>query len=64
LTLRVKIYNLAGELAAELQGAPGTNQVSWNATRYASGLYLAVVDLLNSDGGKMGQQILKVILLR
>ena len=64
LTLRVKIYTLAGELTAEHQGEPGTNQASWNAAGYASGLYLAAVDLLNNDGGRMGQQILKVMILR
>jgi sugar lactone lactonase YvrE/flagellar hook assembly protein FlgD len=64
LTLRVRIYTLAGELAAELQGDSGTNQASWNATGYASGLYLAAVDLLNNDGGKVGQQILKIMVLR
>jgi uncharacterized repeat protein (TIGR01451 family) len=64
LTLRVRIYNMAGELTAELQGTPGANQAAWDASGYASGLYLAVVDLLNSNGGKVGQKILKLVVLR
>ncbi len=64
LTLRVRIYTLAGELAADFQGTPGTNQASWDATGYASGLYLAAVDLLNAEGGRMGQKVLKVMVLR
>ncbi len=64
LTLRVRIYNLAGELTSQTQGESGTNQAIWDATGYASGLYLAVVDLLNNNGGQMGQQILKIMVLR
>ncbi|HTC20331.1 MAG TPA: hypothetical protein VK859_05770 [bacterium] len=64
LTLRVRIYTLAGEEICDLQGASGSNQASWDATGYASGLYLAAVDLLNPNGGQMGQQILKVMVLR
>jgi uncharacterized repeat protein (TIGR01451 family) len=64
LTLSVRIYTLAGELVFDLQGASGTNQASWDATGYASGLYLAAVDLLNPNGGQMGQQVLKVMVLR
>ncbi len=63
LTLRVRIYTLAGELAAETQGNSGTNQATWDASGYASGLYLATADLLSNNGGKVGQQILKIMVL-
>ncbi len=64
MTLRVRVYTLAGELMSDFQGTPGANQASWDATGYASGLYLAAVELLNPNGGLMDRQILKVMVLR
>lgn len=60
LTLRVKVYTIAGERVTTLQGALGTNQALWNAAGLASGLYLAVVEVSNSQGGLIQRQVLKV----
>ncbi len=63
LTLKVSIYTLAGELVQASTGAAGTNQASWDASQVASGAYLAVVEILNPNGGLAGKQILKLIVL-
>ncbi|HTC21465.1 MAG TPA: hypothetical protein VK859_11495, partial [bacterium] len=64
LTLGVSIYTVAGELVTTLEGGAGTNQASWNATGIASGLYLAVVNLTDSNGTSLGRQALKLIVIR
>jgi hypothetical protein len=64
VTLLVRIYTLDGELAAKMQGGPGSNEASWNASGCASGLYFAVVDLLGPGGGVQGIQTVKVLVLR
>jgi flagellar hook assembly protein FlgD len=60
LTLRARAYTTAGELVATVEGAPGTNQVAWDAAGFASGAYILVVDVMNLQGGLAGQQTLKV----
>ena len=62
-TLRVKIYTLAGELVAHPEGGAGTNQASWDASRVASGMYLAEVEVLGLDGKTQGHRMLKVAVL-
>jgi hypothetical protein len=64
LTLGVSIYTVAGERVTGLTGSAGTNQATWNASGIASGLYLAVVDLTDSNGTQLGKQTLKVLVLR
>jgi uncharacterized repeat protein (TIGR01451 family) len=49
-TLLVRVYDLSGELVAKAQGAPGRNQVDWDAAGLASGVYIAVVDLSGPNG--------------
>jgi hypothetical protein len=64
LTLSVRIYTTAGELAAPvINGAAGTNEASWTATGLASGLYIAVVESLNPAGGIADQKVLKLVVL-
>jgi uncharacterized repeat protein (TIGR01451 family) len=63
LTLNVSLYTTAGERVATVAGVPGSGQVTWDASGKASGLYLAVVELLDSSGGNMGRQILKLIVV-
>jgi uncharacterized repeat protein (TIGR01451 family) len=63
LTLRVKIYTVAGELAASLQGSADTGRASWDASGIASGLYLAVVEKWGASGGLSGRQIFKITVL-
>jgi hypothetical protein len=65
LTLSYKIYTVSGELAqGTTHGLAGTNSAPWNASGFASGLYFAVVDALNSDGGLVGRKTLKVAVVR
>ena len=62
-SLKVKLYTMAREWVTSLEGPVGGNQASWNATGCASGLYLAVVDLMDANGGSAGRQILKVVIV-
>ena len=66
LTLEVKLYNIAGELirGRESKGPVGLNQASLDLEGLSSGLYLAVVDLRDADGGFVGRQVAKIILKR
>jgi hypothetical protein len=61
--LNVKIYTLAGQRVATLQGASGTATAQWTAAGIASGLYFAVVEVQNSDGGVIERQTLKLLVL-
>jgi hypothetical protein len=63
LTLRLKVYDLAGELVGNVDGVPGRSQAAWTADQAASGLYLAVVELYESDGSFAGRQCLKLIVV-
>ena len=63
LTLKVKLYTVAGELVTKLQGDTGTNQAIWDASGIASGVYLAVVETENVNGGVIGSQILKILVM-
>jgi len=53
-TLHVKIYTIAGELVEEVTGATGANSVGWDCAKLASGMYLAMVDLTDVNGGHVG----------
>jgi flagellar hook assembly protein FlgD len=65
LTLRVRVYTMAGELAAKpADGTVGANSVTWDATGLASGMYLGVVEGLNPQGGLALRQIVKVVIVR
>lgn len=64
LTLRVSIYTLAGELVTIVQGGQGSNFAPWDAAGLASGLYLAVVEGQDANGGLVSRQILKVMVIR
>lgn len=50
LTLKVRLYTLAGELVGVVDGASGSNQASWNASGMADGLYVAVVEWQGTQG--------------
>jgi uncharacterized repeat protein (TIGR01451 family) len=65
LTLRVKVYTMAGELAAgPMDGAVGGNSVTWDASAFASGMYLGFVEGLNPQGGAALRQIVKVVVVK
>ncbi len=64
VTLRVSVYDVAGELVKSLTGDPGTNLATWDTTGYASGLYFARVSAIDADGHSRGEKILKIMRLR
>ncbi len=59
-TVEVRIYDIAGELVDHIQGATGTGNASWNSSGMASGLYLAVVEVMDSNGNNLGRQVLNL----
>jgi uncharacterized repeat protein (TIGR01451 family) len=64
LTLRVRLYDMAGEMVGQATPGPaGTNTAIWDSTVCASGLYIAVVELYESDGTFAGRQRLKLIVV-
>jgi hypothetical protein len=63
-TLSVKIYTIAGQMVpANISQTPGTAIAQWNATGIASGIYIALVEVLNANGGVIEQQTLKILVL-
>jgi hypothetical protein len=65
LTLNVRVYDTAGELVLrQAPGMPGTSGAQWDAAGKASGLYFAVVDSYNAQGGLIGYKILKIVIVR
>lgn len=63
-SLRGSIYTLAGELVKTIAGNPGTGQASWDSTGVASGIYLAAVDQVNANGGRIRTEILKILVIQ
>jgi len=65
LNLVYHVYNTAGELVHKPSPTDltGPNTSTWDASGVASGLYFAVVDALNSQGGLAGRQNLKIIVI-
>jgi flagellar hook assembly protein FlgD len=63
LTLTARFYTVSGELVGTAQGLEGTNQVAWNAMGVASGFYLAVVELQDSEG-MVARQIIHLVVRR
>ena len=50
LTVKVRLYSMAGELLAFFQGPLGSNQAPFNAAGLASGCYIASVELDDGSG--------------
>ena len=64
-SVEVRLYTVAGELMKTLESQPGNpSVVIWDLSGggVASGAYLAVAEL-HSNGGLMGRQILRVVVL-
>jgi uncharacterized repeat protein (TIGR01451 family) len=61
--VNAKVYTIAGQLISPIQGAPGTALAYWNASGMASGIYFAVVDVLDANGGNIDHQIFKILVL-
>ena len=62
-SLNVKIYTLAGELVTSFTGPSGTGQALWNADGFASGIYIALVDVLDMNDGLLVRQSIKILVL-
>jgi flagellar hook assembly protein FlgD len=63
LTIKASVYTIAGELVGVMQGETGTNRVGWDASSLVSGLYLAVVEGIDSEGGLVSRQIVKIVVI-
>lgn len=50
ITLKIRVYDVAGELVGTVQGADGTGTAEWNSAGHASGLYIAVVEFYGTEG--------------
>ncbi len=61
VTLRASLYTLAGELVAVVEGNSGSGVVPWSAVGLANGVYIAVVEARDVNGGFFGRQTLKVL---
>ena len=64
LSLRARVYTMAGELVTALEGVPGSGIIAWNAAGLASGLYITVVEVKDGNGAFMGRQTKKIIIRR
>jgi len=64
--LRLAVVNLAGQLVAErsLECAAGAGALDFDASRLASGLYVARLELAGLDGRRLGGDSVKLLLLR
>ena len=60
LTLKASIYTMAGELVGSIQGLAGTNSVTWDGAGVASGIYLAVVEQVDTQGRFLSRQAQKI----
>lgn len=61
-TLRASLYTLAGERIDVVEGVPGESDCEWDSSPMASGLYLAVVDVVEPDGRRR-REILKCLVV-
>jgi hypothetical protein len=62
-SIKVRVYTIAGQLVQVLTSPQGSPIVPWNATGMASGIYIAVMEIDNSNGGVINRQRLKVLLI-
>jgi len=62
-SIKVQVYTMTGQLIQVLNSPQGSPTVPWNATGMASGIYIAVMEVDNSNGGVISRQRLKVLLL-
>jgi len=65
VTLKVSVYDLAGELIQTLRSAPGAGTLTWDFSglNLASGLYPTLIEATDSLGG-VKRQITKLAILR
>jgi hypothetical protein len=63
VTLKVSVYDLAGELVKKVVGSPGANEAVWDTTSYASGIYIARVSAFDSANQARGEKILRILVI-
>jgi hypothetical protein len=64
-TFQVKVYDVAGELLKDVPVKPnGTNQVKADFSDQATGMYFAMVELVNHQGGVAKRQALKIVVVK
>ena len=65
-TLRIKIYDIAGELIRNVPVVPDgvNNEMQADFSSQASGMYFAMVELINGQGGVAKRQALKIVVVR
>jgi len=62
-TLSVQLYDLAGELIpSKVLALPGSGQATLDVTGLSSGLYLAVTDVKDANGGLVSRQTNKILI--
>ena len=61
--LNIRIYDLGGELITGFVTSPQNGKVSWLGRGLASGIYLAVVMVSNSDNDLLERQTLRLLVL-
>jgi hypothetical protein len=65
LTLKVRLYDVAGELIKNIDGGTGQNRATLDVSGLSSGLYFAVVDLTDAATGHYeGRQVTQIIIQR
>jgi flagellar hook assembly protein FlgD len=59
------IYTIAGEWVHKVSSAGGNSTIAWNASGYASGLYIAVVEARDpSTNGLVSRQTTRFVIIR
>jgi hypothetical protein len=61
-TLRVRLYDVAGELIETVTGEVGAKEALLDVKGLSSGLYIAAVELVDKDGKFAGRQIVKIVI--
>jgi hypothetical protein len=61
LTLKISLYTTAGELVKVVQGDSGSGTAYLGASGLASGIYIAVVEVKDSQDRLVSRQTLKVL---
>jgi hypothetical protein len=61
-SIKARVFTLAGELVKSLANS-SASYVDWNAYGFASGLYIAVVEVDNANGEVLTHQRVKILLM-
>jgi flagellar hook assembly protein FlgD len=64
LTVKVRLYDLAGELVKTVEGSAGANETGLDVTGLSSGLYFVVADLTDTSGRYIGKKTTRIVIQR